>query len=66
MQVPIAGSQELVAIERPDFVFDPLDPWACIFREALSALDCGGLHVFDAGCGSGSEVIQILQTPFAS
>ncbi|MDZ4221421.1 MAG: hypothetical protein U1C18_00940 [Patescibacteria group bacterium] len=60
MQVLIAGSQESVAIERPDFVFDPLDPWARIFREALSALDFGGLHIFDAGCGSGSEVIQLL------
>mgnify|MGYP001575377232 CR=1 FL=1 len=61
MQVPIVGSNEAVTIERPDFVFDPLDQWARIFREALALMDFNGLAVFDAGCGSGCEAIQMLR-----
>lgn len=47
--------------ERPDFAFDPTDPWTVTFQKALEAAKLKDKTVYEVGVGTGINVAFLLR-----
>ncbi|WP_430473582.1 class I SAM-dependent methyltransferase [Thalassospira lucentensis] len=48
--------------ERPDFAFDPNDPWTQTFQAGLQRADLKGKTIYEVGVGTGINLAFILRT----
>ena len=47
--------------DRPDFAFDPTDPWTLTFQKGLEAAKLEGKTVYEVGVGTGINVAFLLR-----
>ncbi|MAK60210.1 MAG: s-adenosyl-l-methionine--l-methionine S-methyltransferase [Ponticaulis sp.] len=47
--------------ERPEFAFDPTDPWTITFQKGLEAAGLEGKNVYEVGVGTGTNVAFLLR-----
>lgn len=50
-----------LAPERPNFAFDPTDPWTVTFQKGLERAELEGRRVYEVGVGTGINVAFLLR-----
>ncbi|GGD65697.1 SAM-dependent methyltransferase [Croceicoccus mobilis] len=60
------SGHEPVSLERPDYAFDPTDPWTRTFQEGLKRAELSGKSVYEVGVGTGTNAAFVLRDCGAS